>query len=115
MVVSSGTAIVKEALQKIIITDMIKEQAFQFVVMLGCGMVIASLYHLFDKYLKKSIKGKITGAIYELIFWIFAAVLTCHFLYYCAYGALKIHTICAFICGAFLWKLLFCVRITVGD
>ena len=98
-----------------IISDMVKEQAFQFVVMLGCGMVITSLYHIFEKYIRNNIRSKIISAIYEIIFWFFAAVLTCHFLYYCAYGALEIHTICAFICGVFLWKLLFCGRMNVGD
>lgn len=114
MIISSGTSIEKNLISKIIITDMIKEQFFQFIVMMGCGMIIASLYHIFDRYIKKSIKGKIIIGFYEIIFWIFAAVLTCHFLYYCAYGALKIHTICAFICGVFLWKLLFCGRINSG-
>ena len=115
MVVTSGTAIIEHVAEKLIITDMIKDQAFQFMVMLGCGMVIASLYRFFNKYIKKSLHGKIIGAICEILFWIFAAILTYHFLYYCAYGALKIHTICAFICGVLLWKLLFCVTMTVGD
>lgn len=98
-----------------IISEMIKEQAFQFVVMFGCGMVITSLYHFFRRFIKKNIRGKIISGIYEIFFWFFAAVLTCHFLYYCAYGALEIHTICAFICGVMLWNLVFCGRMSMGD
>lgn len=115
MVVSSGAAILNSFKINLGITDLVKDQVFETIIMLGCGMVIAVLYGLFTRNIKIYIKNKIVAATYEVIFWIFAGILTCQFLYYCSYGMISVHSICAFVCGVFLWNLLFYATISMGD
>ncbi|MBE6035892.1 MAG: hypothetical protein E7222_14520 [Clostridiales bacterium] len=115
MVVSSGAAIVSSFKLNFILTDLIQTQIFETMIMLGCGMVIALLYGLFTRHIKIYIKNRIIAAIYEILFWIFAGILTCQFLYYCSYGEISVHVICAFVCGVFLWNLLFYATMSVGD
>lgn len=115
MVVSSSAAILNSFKLNIILTDLIKTQIFETLVMLGCGMVIALLYGLFTRHIKIFIKNGIIAATYEILFWVFAGILTCQFLYYCSYGEISVHVICAFVCGVFLWNLLFYATISVGE
>ncbi|QIB68032.1 hypothetical protein Ami103574_01335 [Aminipila butyrica] len=115
MVVSSGSAILPHFQLNMQLTDLVRAQLFECGVMLGCGMVVALLYGLFNRNLKVFIKKQVVAAIYEVLFWVFAGILTCQFLYYCAYGAISIHVICAFACGVFLWNLLFYATISMGD
>ncbi|QAT41778.1 spore cortex biosynthesis protein YabQ [Aminipila luticellarii] len=115
MVVSSGAAILHSFKINLILTDLIKTQIFESLVMLGCGMVVALLYGLFTRHIKVFIKKGFLAAVYEVLFWVFAGIVTCQFLYYCSYGAISIHVICAFVCGVFLWNLLFYATISVGD
>ncbi|MFV0516722.1 MAG: spore cortex biosynthesis protein YabQ [Aminipila sp.] len=115
MVVSSGAAILNTFKINLVLTDLIKSQVFESLIMLGCGMVVALLYGLFKRRIKAGLKNNIVAAATEIIFWIFAAILTCQFLYYCSYGQLSTHVICSFICGVFLWNLLFYATMCVGD
>ncbi|QHI72206.1 spore cortex biosynthesis protein YabQ [Aminipila terrae] len=115
MVVSSGAAILNSFKLNFVLTDLIKTQIFESLVMLGCGMVIALLYGLFIRHIKLFLKNRVIAATYEILFWIFAGILTCQFLYYCSYGQISVHVICAFVCGVFLWNLLFYATMTVGD
>lgn len=115
MVVSTGAAILNNFKFNLVLTELIKTQIFETLVMIGCGMVIALLYGLFTRHIKLYIKNTIIAAIYELLFWIFAGILTCQFLYYSSYGQISIHEIGGFVCGVFLWNLLFYATISMGD
>lgn len=115
MVVSSGAAILNSFKLNLVLTDLIKTQIFESLVMLGCGMVIALLYGLFTKHIKIHMKNRIIAATYEILFWFFAGILTCQFLYYCSYGEISVHVICAFVCGVFLWNLLFYATMSMGE
>lgn len=115
MVVSSGAAILNGWNIQIILSDMIKNQAFESMIMLACGMVTAALYGFFNRYFKVYISRKLVAGICEVIFWFFAGALTSEFLYYCTFGQLSPHVICAFLCGVFLWKTIFYATIPMGE
>lgn len=115
MVVSTGAAVLSNFKMDIVFTELIKAQIFESLVMLGCGMVIALLHGLFTRHMKIYLRGRVIPALFEMAFWIFAGTLGCRFLFYSAYGELSIHVICAFICGVFLWNLLFYATMSVGD
>lgn len=115
MVVSSGASIINSFKLNLVITNLIKTQIFESLVMFGCGMVIALLYGVFTRHIKIYIKNKIIAATYEVLFWFFSGILTCQFLYYCSYGEINVHSICAFVCGVFLWKFLFYATMSMGD
>lgn len=92
----------------IVLTQLIKEQAFECLIMLGAGAAAGILYQLCS-----FLSGRVRinrwirmGA--ELIFWLAVAVLFSQFLYYCAYGSLSLHTIAAFGAGVLLWIKIFC-------
>lgn len=114
MIVSSGSAVVKAAKESLVITELIRGQALEFIVMLGCGMIVAILYGFYKRYIGAFVKNVVLNFLSEVIFWIFAAVVTCDFLYFCSLGALKIHIMVAFICGVFLWRNFFCDKMKNG-
>lgn len=89
------------------VNPLILDQSFEFIIMLFAGMTIM-LFH--DIYLK--IKNKIKpqnkiSFLQDILFWLFAALLTASFLYYCSYGRLSFHAFVAFGAGALLWKKFF--------
>ncbi|MDF3000105.1 MAG: hypothetical protein K0Q48_224 [Bacillota bacterium] len=90
---------------------LILDQSFEFVIMLAAGMTIM-IFH--DLYLTLKIKfqpSKKTSFIQDVLFWLFAALLTCSFLYYSSFGRLSFHALLAFGVGAVLWKKFFCATI----
>lgn len=91
-----------------ILTELIKEQAFQCVVMAGAGVFVMTAYRLFRNTAELlRLPGKL-AAVLELLFWILAAFATSYFLYYCAYGRISVHAAVSFAAGALLWKKMFC-------
>lgn len=90
------------------LTDLIKEQASQCLVMLGAGIAFMLFYQLCS-FLCGQVKiHKWIRICLEICFWLAAAVITSQFLYYCAYGRISVHAVCAFAIGVLLWKKCFC-------
>ena len=94
-----------------ILTDLIREQAFQCAVMAGAGVFIMTLYQIYRNTCGLFRMAEVVKGTLEICFWICAAVLTSHFLYYCAYGRLSFHAAVSFAVGALLWKKIFCAII----
>ena len=90
-----------------IITDLIKDQLLESAVMLGCGIAVMALHQIFRGTCRLINAAAPVLAASEVAFWIIAAFITYHFLYYCAYGKLSFHTALAFTGGALLWKVFF--------
>lgn len=98
-----------------ILTDLIKRQMFECVVMFASGIGLGALYSLFV-FCKnvavssddggKRIMVKLTAAL-EIAFWIFAAVYITGFIGYAAFGALSVHGFLMMFLGALLWRRLF--------
>ena len=86
-----------------ILTDLIKEQAFQCLVMTAAGAMILIMYQVF----------RLVAALLhlppvsEVFFWMAAAAVSYRFLYYCAFGQLSFHSATAFALGVLLWKIFF--------
>jgi hypothetical protein len=91
-----------------ILTELIREQAFQCAVMAGAGVVIMTAYRVFRNTCGLIKPQNKLAAVMEITFWILAAVVTSYFLYYCAYGRLSVHAAVSFAAGAILWKKMFC-------
>lgn len=89
------------------INQLIKDQFFEFFVMLGAGVTIMIFYELFTFIKIKTKPGKKMTFIQDILFWLFASILTSSFLYYCSFGRLSIHAFIAFGAGAVLWKKFF--------
>ena len=96
-------------------TELIKAQLYEAAIMFVSGAAFMILRELFSLIKCKSGMKKFTAAIFELIFWAFAGLLTCAFLYRAAFGAISFHTIVAFIFGVFLWKKTFYGIIFSGE
>lgn len=90
------------------LTDLIREQIFQFAVMTGAGIFVMIMYQIFRNTCSLIGAGPKNAAVLEILFWILAAAAASCFLYYCAYGRLSFHAAAAFAAGALLWKKLFC-------
>lgn len=95
-------------LEKNIVNPLIIDQSFEFVIMLFAGMTVMLFYSLFLKIKGKMKPGNKVSFIQDILFWLFAALLTTAFLYYCSYGRLSFHALAAFGAGAVLWKKFFC-------
>ncbi|MGI6732310.1 MAG: spore cortex biosynthesis protein YabQ [Anaerovoracaceae bacterium] len=95
------------------IHQLIKDQAFQFIIMLWAGMIIMIFYDIFTFIKNKRKPGKGISFIQDILFWVFASLLTSSFLYYSSYGQLSVHEFIAFGVGAILWKRFFCGIIKV--
>jgi hypothetical protein len=89
-------------------TELIREQAFQCIVMAAAGIFVMIFYQLFRNTCVLTGAGKIAAALSELVFWVLAAVAVSYFLYYCAYGRISFHAALSFAAGALLWKKFFC-------
>ena len=90
------------------VTDLIREQSFECMVMAGAGVFVMAMYQLFGITVQLFRPGRRTATVLEPVFWAVAAVAVSYFLYYCAYGRLSFHAVLAFTAGALLWKKIFC-------
>ena len=90
-----------------IVTELIREQSFQWLVMTAAGAGVMILYQMFGGTCRLLGMGNIPRSIAEVFFWLAAAVISWQFLYYCAYGRLSFHAAAAFTAGALLWKKFF--------
>lgn len=95
-------------LESNVVNPLIIDQSFEFVIMLFAGMTIMLFHDLYRKVTGKLKPGKKISFIQDILFWLFAALLTSSFLYYSSYGRLSIHALLAFGAGAVLWKKFFC-------
>ena len=93
---------------KIVLTDLIKEQGMQCLIMLGAGLAVGIFYQVCALISRRTRMNKWVRMAAEPVFWLIAAVLFSQFLYYCAYGRLSVHTIAAFGAGVLLWIKFFC-------
>lgn len=91
-----------------IVNPLIIDQSFEFVIMLFAGMTIMLFYDIFVKVKGRLKPRKGISFVEDILFWLFAALLTSSFLYYCSYGRLSFHALVAFGAGAVLWKKFFC-------
>ena len=91
-----------------LVNPLIIDQSFEFVIMLFAGMTIMLLFDIFKKVKEKVKPRRSVSFIQDILFWIFAAVLTSAFLYYSSFGRLSFHALIAFGAGAVLWKKYFC-------
>lgn len=89
------------------VTQLIREQTVQCLVMCAAGIIILLMYQIFRCAVELIAASAKLSAAAEIIFWIFAAAVAYRFLYYCAYGALSFHSVLAFTVGAILWKVFF--------
>ena len=85
-------------------TELIKAQVYETAIMIVSGMAVMIIFEIFSFIKFKSGMKKMAAAIFELMLWAFAGVLTCAFLYRAAFGAISFHSALAFIFGVFLWK-----------
>ena len=118
-----------------IITELIKNQVYECLIMLANGLFIGFLREIFI-CVKKSVERTcqkeqsdmaastvrkkkrgmaVLSAVSEIAFWILAGIITCAFLYYCCYGQLSFHNLCALCIGALLWKKIFYGIIDTGE
>ncbi|MBQ2747790.1 MAG: hypothetical protein IJP24_04180 [Firmicutes bacterium] len=89
-----------------VITELIKQQAFETVVMLGGGTALGMLYGL-NRYFRERIKRIYVKDALEIIFFIFSAFFITKYLKYASDGALTFHSFLAMTLGVLLWKRLF--------
>ena len=90
------------------INPLIINQSFEFVIMLFAGMTIMLSHDIFIRIKGRLKPGRVISFIQDILFWLFAAIVTSSFLYYCSYGRLSVHALIAFAAGAVLWKKFFC-------
>lgn len=93
---------------KFVLTDLIKEQAVQCLVMFCAGILLMAFYQICSFLSKQVTIYRWIRAVLEIFFWFTAAVAVSQFLYYCAYGSISIHATAAFVAGVLLWKKCFC-------
>ena len=92
----------------IVLTELIREQAFECLIMFGAGAAMGILYQICSFLSGKVRVNRWIRMGAELLFCLAAAILFSQFLYYCAYGSLSLHTITAFGAGVLLWMKFFC-------
>ncbi len=86
---------------------LILKQVFNAFIMLYAGMTVMLFYQILESYKKKRKTSGFLKTALEIAFWILAAFVSCSFLYYCAYGALSVHSFASLLGGMCLWR--FCV------
>lgn len=91
-----------------LVNPLIIDQSFEFVIMLFAGMTIMLFYDILVRVKARLKPGNKIAFIQDILFWLFAALLTSSFLYYCSYGRLSFHALLAFGTGAVLWRKFFC-------
>jgi Spore cortex protein YabQ (Spore_YabQ). len=91
----------------IAVNPLIINQVFEFIIMLAAGMTVMLFHDLFTEIKNRLKPGKSISFIQDILFWIFASILTSFFLYYCCFGQLSFHSFVAFALGVILWKIFF--------
>ena len=91
-----------------VVNPLIIDQSFEFVIMLFAGMTVMLFYDIYQRVKRRLKPGGKTEFFQDILFWLFAALLTSSFLYYCSFGRLSFHAFVAFGAGAVLWKKYFC-------
>ena len=90
------------------LTELIRAQAFDCLVMAGAGVAFMLFYQLCSFLCQRAALGKWARWVLEPAFWLASALITAQFLYYCAYGQISVHSAAAFGAGVLLWKIFFC-------
>jgi hypothetical protein len=90
-----------------VVNPLIIDQSFEFVIMLFAGMTVMLCYELFLRAKRKFKPGNKISFLQDILFWLFAALLTSSFLYYCSFGRLSVHAFAAFGAGVVLWNKFF--------
>ena len=96
------------SLEMNVVNPLIIDQSFEFIIMLFAGMTVMLFFDIFILVKSKLKPRNKISFIQDILFWLFAALLTSSFLYYCSYGRLSFHAFLAFAAGAVLWKKFFC-------
>ena len=92
------------------VTELIADQARATAVMMGCGVLVESLWQA-KSLIKKRAAGRFFGGIVEILFWTAAGAAVSMFLYYCDFGRITLHSAAGFFTGLLLWKKMCCVII----
>ena len=95
------------------ITELIKSQMFETVIMLASGAGLGALRELFLT-LKELIPSRIQSAC-EILFWTGAAFYVTGFLKYASNGSLFFHNLLSLSFGVILWRSLFYDKIKYYD
>ncbi len=105
------------------LSDLIKAQIYECVVMLAAGLfagILRDFYELAAKSLRvclfreikkerlKKVMPVVLDWMGELLFFTVLGVAVFAFLYYCCFGELSFHAFFTFVLGVFLWKKFFC-------
>ena len=96
------------------ITELIKQQIFECVVMFAAGTALGLLYQLFcgiriwvrQKGCQAPAAGWLSSAS-EVVFWVLASKVVSGFLYRASYGELSFHNFLFLGLGVLLWKKAF--------
>jgi len=89
------------------LTDLIKEQGYQCLILFGAGVAFMIVWQLCSLAVNTLKIQKWMRIPLEIVFWIITTFMVSEFLYYGTYGSFAIHTIVAFAAGVFLWKKCF--------
>jgi hypothetical protein len=84
-------------------SPLIRQQIFSFFVMFFCGAGVAMFRQLFKSYQRDYRPRRSIFILQEILFWLFAALITSACLYYADYGAVTVRGMIGFTLGAFLW------------
>lgn len=96
-------------------TELIKAQLYQCVLMLCCGMATMLVKELINKIKFEAKLSGVKAILLEMAFYIMAAYLFSRFLYACSMGKIVLNCIAFYILGLWLWKKFFYDIISPGD
>lgn len=86
------------------LTDLIKEQSYECLIMFCSGIAFMLVWQICSCISKRlEIKTWMRIGL-EIAFWLIIAVMISEFLFYCAYGKISVHSIIALGMGILLWK-----------
>lgn len=93
---------------KVLINQLIIDQTFEFIIMIFAGMTVMLSFDIYTIIKNKTKPSDSISFIQDILFWLYASILTASFLYYSSYGKLSFHALIAFGVGAALWRKFFC-------
>ena len=86
------------------LTALIKEQAYECLVMFGCGLAFMIMWQVCSFFSRRWKIRTWVRILLEIGFWLVVAAVVSEFLFYCSYGKISVHSIIAFGAGLLLWK-----------
>lgn len=84
-------------------SQLIRDQIYEFIILFYCGIAIVLLRQLFSAYQNRYKPKKGISVFQEMLFWFLSALIVSSCLYYSSYGAVSVHAMAGFTLGALLW------------